>query len=132
MKKQFVTYEIAKKLKELGFNEPCFAYFFADTNELYESTVRMYNFNKGLETYAPLWQQAIDWLREEHLLYLNVYRVSYFHDEAHCWSLKYINNYARFHRDYPVDKAMCGVKEKDFYTARQKGIEEALKVISKP
>lgn len=25
MEKEFVTYEIAVKLKELGFNEPCFA-----------------------------------------------------------------------------------------------------------
>ena len=27
MKSQFVTYEIALKLKELGFNEPCFGYY---------------------------------------------------------------------------------------------------------
>lgn len=27
MQEQFVTYEIALKLKELGFNEPCFAYY---------------------------------------------------------------------------------------------------------
>lgn len=27
MKKQFVTYEIALKLKELGFDEPCFGYY---------------------------------------------------------------------------------------------------------
>jgi hypothetical protein len=61
MKDQFVTYEIAKKLKELGFDKPCFTYFFADTNELYESTVRMYNFNRGQEVSCPLWQQVIDW-----------------------------------------------------------------------
>ena len=28
MKEQFVTYEIALKLKELGFDEPCIAYYF--------------------------------------------------------------------------------------------------------
>lgn len=27
MKKEFVTYEIALKLKELGFDEPCFGYY---------------------------------------------------------------------------------------------------------
>ena len=27
MKDQFVTYEIALKLKELGFDEECFAYY---------------------------------------------------------------------------------------------------------
>jgi len=30
MEKQFVTYEIALKLKELGFNELCFGYFNGD------------------------------------------------------------------------------------------------------
>ena len=29
-KKQFVTFEIAKKLKELGFNEGCIAVYFED------------------------------------------------------------------------------------------------------
>ena len=27
MKEQFVTYEIALKLKELGFDKPCFGYY---------------------------------------------------------------------------------------------------------
>ena len=27
MKKEFVTYEIALELKELGFDEPCLAFF---------------------------------------------------------------------------------------------------------
>jgi hypothetical protein len=27
MKKEFVTYEIAKSLKELGFKKPCIAYY---------------------------------------------------------------------------------------------------------
>jgi hypothetical protein len=66
MQHLFVTYEIAKKLKELGFDRLCFTYFFAGTNDLYNGTVRMYNFNKGLETSAPLWQQAIDWFYDNH------------------------------------------------------------------
>jgi len=60
MQNLFVTYEIAKKLKEKGFDGLCFTYFFTGTNDLYDGTVRMYNFNKGLETSAPLWQQVID------------------------------------------------------------------------
>lgn len=37
MKDQFVTYEIAKKLKELGFDEPCFSKW-----EKYINTFKLY------------------------------------------------------------------------------------------
>lgn len=69
MKDQFVTYEIAKHLKELGFNEPCFAGYCLDKtfaepdNEL--NCFRNRN-RSGEEISAPLWQQVIDWLREKH------------------------------------------------------------------
>ena len=33
MKKQFVPYEIALKLKELGFDEPCFGGLFKKSKE---------------------------------------------------------------------------------------------------
>ena len=59
MKKEFVTYEIALALKELGFNEKCLAYF-----EDKELTHGMLN-SVGKKRYliAPLWQQVIDWFR---------------------------------------------------------------------
>ena len=59
MEKEFVTYEIALALKELGFNEECLAYF-----EDKELTHGMLN-SVGKKRYliAPLWQQVIDWFR---------------------------------------------------------------------
>lgn len=38
MKKQFVTYEIALKLKELGFDEPCFGYYTSMKEWMMEGT----------------------------------------------------------------------------------------------
>lgn len=65
---QFVPYELAVKLKELGFSESTFAY--------YENNGEMFT---GLGVYhskyivkgtnacvAPLWQQAFDWFRNYH------------------------------------------------------------------
>lgn len=46
MEKQFIPYNLALKLKELGFNEPCF--------------------KSSPELKYPLWQQAFDWFREKH------------------------------------------------------------------
>ena len=71
MKEQFVTYEIALVLKELGFNEECFGYFKTDKNlhEFYGSSEQVIDCN----IQAPLWQQVIDWLREKHNIYLTIY-----------------------------------------------------------
>lgn len=71
MNDQFVTYEIANKLKELGFNVPCLAVY--GTNGEFEYTHKISQFspmsNSQSSSFlptAPLWQQAIDWLREKY------------------------------------------------------------------
>ena len=102
MKNEFVTYEITVKLKELGFDEPCFGYYtpmkpwmieptninftihfhgpnWANSdNTMYfmylqnsfgdrSCTIKNSEFTKAIYNIAvPLWQQVIDWLREEH------------------------------------------------------------------
>lgn len=71
MENQFVTYEIALKLKELGFDEPC---FFAFDNCKFrckdlrtnEQEFEGVNYNSSTYISQPLWQQVIDWLREKH------------------------------------------------------------------
>lgn len=76
MKDQFVTYDMAKRLKELGFNEPCMAIFDNPKNVVFEEQwVAATNKDTMFDTEnptAPLWQQAIDWLRIEHGLIINV------------------------------------------------------------
>lgn len=91
MKEQFVSYDVALKLKELGFDEKCFAYFnehkrlsqFPDLNVFWNSNKEI-SFNRGLRyllnknkadltmCLAPLWQQAIDWLREKHEIFIAI------------------------------------------------------------
>ena len=72
MKKLFTTYQIASKLKELGFDEPCLMYYYNDdenklhsnvsTSTLYGAMISEEGFNKDRQIKAPLWQQAIHWL----------------------------------------------------------------------
>jgi len=81
MKDQFVTYEIAKRLKELGFNESCLGYFDKDSQEFIWSVGGTVNHEDGDELEyncisAPLWQQAIDWLREKHNIEVIIQPVS--------------------------------------------------------
>lgn len=66
MKHQFVTYEMAKKLKELGFDENCFGYYTLSGNFFghdFKKAEMLKNSQLHEDVSAPLWQQAIDWLR---------------------------------------------------------------------
>jgi hypothetical protein len=75
MNKEFIPYEQALELKELGFNEPCLAFYDGKgTNQVYYNNVRNgsgdYEPFKNTERLkwfgAPLYQQALRWFREKH------------------------------------------------------------------
>jgi hypothetical protein len=70
MNKEFVPYELAVKLKQLGFDEPCFARFNNDGDLLIAHTEK-YIIDNGVDrseffTLSPLFQQAFRWFREKH------------------------------------------------------------------
>ena len=67
MEKEFVPYELAVKLKELGFDEPCLCSWNFYTNEL--------NFNGHPSTFSsedviqlPTFSQSFKWFREKYSL----------------------------------------------------------------
>ena len=75
MGKEFIPYEQALALKELGFDEPCLAFFW-NTGKFYttaeyphsiethkQNQLGDYNYDS---TSAPLYQQAFRWFREKH------------------------------------------------------------------
>lgn len=59
MKKDFVPYELALRLKELGFNENCLEYYDSETKDFCDVMK---------EIPAPLFSQAFRWFRENHNL----------------------------------------------------------------
>ena len=69
MKDQFVTYEIANRLKELGFNEECLAiyasFYSTKSVDLYFDYLDEF-WNYDIVLPAPLWQQAIDWINKKY------------------------------------------------------------------
>lgn len=82
MKEQFIPYELALKLKELGFDEECFGFY--DLGKLYLSGVTKQNFHEVTQVLAPLWQQAFDWFREKHGKHVVIYQIE-FHDLSIMW-----------------------------------------------
>ena len=87
MKKEFVPYEQALKLKELGFNEGVLAQYRVDGYLCWGKDDCSLGSDISDEDYknncftefgcrAPLWQQAFDWFREKHDL------LGYVNDES--------------------------------------------------
>jgi len=93
MTKEFVPYELALKLKELGFNEPCFGYYFtlngtdwnfADNYEFYQIDDQL-NIGHKFTLLAPIFQQAFRWFREKYDMSGEIN--SYYSDKK--WSFNY-------------------------------------------
>ena len=69
MKKEFVPYDIALAMHELGFDEECFKMYMKNAVKLKDYRLWQYC-HLGLK--APLYQQAFRWFREKHELYGSV------------------------------------------------------------
>jgi hypothetical protein len=67
MEKEFVPYEQAVALKELGFEEDCFGYYDVDNGYATGYAFCYSNVKSQLESgcSAPLYQQAFRWLHEQ-------------------------------------------------------------------
>ena len=71
MEKEFVPYEQALALKELGFDEPCFGYYLCKNSafgvelELTTDWIDLLPYDSS-SCKAPLYQQAFRWFRENH------------------------------------------------------------------
>jgi len=64
MKELFVSYEIALKLKELGFDEFCLGLYYIENKQWFLNSDERPVDNEYF-IYAPLYQQVIDWLKIE-------------------------------------------------------------------
>ena len=64
MEKEFLPYEQALALKELGFNEPCFGLYAPPSKTVF---LHHYGLLRAKEqVLAPLYQQAFRWFREKY------------------------------------------------------------------
>jgi len=74
--KEFVPYELAVKLKELGFDEECFGYYHVNVG--YTKGYAFCYFDKpkrfkdGFDLLAPTFSQAFRWFRDNHNVRQNI------------------------------------------------------------
>jgi hypothetical protein len=73
MDKEFVTYEQALALKELGFDEKCFKWYHNPDLLTDDEVFLIYNNYNELFAFAPLKQQLFRWFREKYNMLACVY-----------------------------------------------------------
>ena len=67
MNKEFVPYEQALALKELGFDEPCLGYYVTvEVPNPFLVTTKITDTQGGYFTFAPTYSQAFRWFREKY------------------------------------------------------------------
>ena len=91
IKEDYVSFEVAKLLKEKGFDIPCMGRYSVRSKEFHLDCTKMCN-NGGLfECAAPTHQMAMKWLREVHKIQICVEQNPY--DVWHYWgfSMSYID-----------------------------------------
>ena len=136
MNKEFIPYNLALDLKELGFDEPCLA--FEDFDHSLEIGDVTKNSSWSSEIISvPLYQQAFRWLRETYNIDVDIIRDSEVHyqDETK-WIVKVSNwndirvkEFSIAHLKFPDTSHHTDLKSYD--EALKIGLEEALKFIKK-
>lgn len=78
----FAPKELSQKLREIGFDKPCIAYYGAEINETYPFNVQykpiLISINQPSEKAipAPTWEQVFKWFREKGYLFVIGYDFS--------------------------------------------------------
>lgn len=147
MKEQFVTYEIAKELKELGFDEICIACYITNGNEIkikYEKPDYLLSQEKAAYIFdyewhgteyntilAPLWQQAIDWFREKHQIFIHIKTDATCEPKFGFSIYKFIGNPKDLTKEewYWENPILNEYLYRTYEEAREEGIIEAFKLI---
>ena len=65
MEKEFVPYELALKIKELGFDEECFSYYDLNNKPNFFGSDNLMD-THCVQVNRPTYSQAFRWFREKH------------------------------------------------------------------
>jgi len=141
MKEQFVTYEIALALKELGFDEPCMAYWRDGINDLqpvllsnfvldHSRTVSYRQIKKSIEIVAPLWQQVIDWFRNTRNIHIEIRDYQEYKVDNYAYRLVFLKDST--YRNKAVEKVGMIINQVYYFTyekAREQAIIEVIELL---
>lgn len=146
MKDLFVPYDIAKQLKEKGFDEPCWAWYNIPDNDIrycyseqrspITNSQEDWNAkreNREVEIIGlQIYQQVVDWLREKHNILITIELLRFAYDSEKD-NIHYPDNIFKY-KIIKLDTWFSSYienthQDKDYYEALNKAIKEALKLI---
>jgi hypothetical protein len=84
MEKEFIPYEQALALKELGFDEKCISVYLTSTKKFYPIYRPYTNNEQTDEILRPLYQQAFSWFREKYGLYHSIGLDNSLENDVNC------------------------------------------------
>ncbi len=129
MEEQFVTYEIALKLKELGFDEECLASYYMAGRKL---DINQYIKNGEYTILAPLWQQAINWFLSQYNIWISVdtslikfYKNDELQPSKFQFVIEDLNNRDADYMFHSADEELFYF---DYYDAREQAILKAIEL----
>lgn len=137
MKKLFIPYDLSVKLKEKGFQEPCFGYY----NKAFKkdalgfSFIEKHKFHKNSNDKsfpsAPTYDQVIDWFITKHKIQLKVVAMDFEGTVKWYYECQDIRLYKSPHIDQKVFKfkVMSPNISNTYRSALKKAIKEAIKTI---
>lgn len=132
-KEDYVSLEVAKKLKGKGFNELCHCYYCNDENKCYRAPLSKFDYEllSDRDFLMPSLYDAQKWLRNKHKLHVDVGMCNNYSTNAdgeicHVWAVWTFSIYHTTSMIYDCEH----LGEYDTYEeALNAGILEALKLI---
>ena len=143
MNEKFCTKDISLKLKELGFDDKCFGYYnecgkfklsevisgsddlpFYYKNskaEVWLASIFTSKSKRKMVCCAPLWQDAIDWLREKHQLHVEIQSPDYPNETNFNWTIHKINFFGE----------LGDGSNSDYFICREQAILKAIELCQK-
>jgi hypothetical protein len=129
MKHLFVPYEIARQLKDKGFDEECLAGWHKQKGEMVlmsthiQNPLTLANWHSLENTLAPLYQQVMDFFREKHGIQININWNKFYPNSPYEWTIR------PTWRDQVLQPMGTSGMMTTYYDALNRAIEEALKLI---
>jgi hypothetical protein len=122
--KDFTQYTEALDLKELGFDEPCFGYWYTEQEEFKKIDIQLSSigFLEGEPDYilAPTYSQAFRWFREKHNLFGQVNIHTYFIYDISNDGFKIVKKYDKLFETYEETELACLEKLIEIVKEKQK------------
>ena len=111
--KEFIPYEQALALQQLGFNEECFGTWF-ELEGKYSVIIRNNLYGNDLQTPSPLYQQAFRWFREKYNLdsfvndlYKSTIKVGYYFGIDEYKGVKFQMDLDDYYKTYEKAELEC-------------------------